>query len=36
MGVAGALLMSLVAFIVPATTSVSAAASAKTYKIGVF
>ena len=35
MGVAGALLMSLVAFIVPATTSVSAAASAKTYKIGV-
>jgi simple sugar transport system substrate-binding protein/ribose transport system substrate-binding protein len=35
MGVAGALLMSLVAFLVPATTSVSAAASAKTYKIGV-
>jgi simple sugar transport system substrate-binding protein/ribose transport system substrate-binding protein len=35
MGIAGALLMSLVAFIVPATTSVSAAASPKTYKIGV-
>jgi simple sugar transport system substrate-binding protein/ribose transport system substrate-binding protein len=35
MGIAGALLMSLVAFIVPATTSVSGAASAKTYKIGV-
>ncbi len=35
MGIAGALLMSLVAFIVPATSSVSAAASPKTYKIGV-
>jgi simple sugar transport system substrate-binding protein/ribose transport system substrate-binding protein len=35
MGIAGALLMSLVAFIVPATTSVSAAAASKQIKIGV-